>query len=725
MNFNNRLILIVLSCLIGLTVFSQEKEMSTANGYELAGQFSMAIQYYKKAEAREKYLDEEKRINLYKSIISCSNKIKSFKGIEKYFEKIEVLQPLSDSLAIKYSEILRTIGSYTKAEKVYRNVVSRQDDIELQANMLSTLDWFKKNKSIKHPYKISKTNIKVQGLSMGVEEYRDGVIIGMPSNKDGTIYYNLGFCILKDSVHFSEATLLSKNLTSKFHEGYPSLDKVNNVLYFTSNSLSKVKVKQKGKKDLTNGAPINELKIYESQWDGEDWSRKEELSINGSGYNCLHPSISDDGKTMYFTSNMMGGIGGYDLYKSEKTTSGWSTPINLGSKVNSIGDEMNPYIKGDILYFSSRGFYGYGGSDVFKINLADSKSRVKNLGAPVNSDQDDFSFKINEKDKGYLSSNRGSKKVEDVIYSFVYYPINVVKDAESGNVVEDIDVTITQLVDGEWKEVSSQRTNKLGEWKFDFKDDKSYKVKFDNSYRNSKEFEITANGDRGSELEQLKNVDLQRIFIDGYVIDEETQKGIEGVKEVLFEKNEIGEFDEIDSTYTDEEGYWRFDVEKDKVYEVEIERVDYQLEKIEIEPIEDNEPRRATYTTKLKVILNKDNEKVLDAENILFEHNSANITKNSFLVLDQVVSYLKANPYSKLEIDAYTDCTGDDALNLALSNKRAETCAKYVIDNIGGKAFRVKHKGYGETNSLNPCEEQRVDPKVAELNRRVEFKLVK
>ena len=275
MNLKMKLILIVLSCLVGLSSFSQEKEISAAKGYELVGQFSTAIQFYKKAEAREKYLAEEERVSLYESLIFCSDKIKDYKNIEKYFEKIEVLQPLTDSLAIKYSEILRTNGSYAKAEKVFREVANKQSDLELKKSMLSTLDWFKKNKSLKQPYKIAKTNINVQGLSMGVEEYKDGLIIGMPKITDGNTYYNLGYCSLKDSVHFSEATLLSKNLNSKFYEGFPDLDEENNILYFTSNSLSKVKIKQGGKKDLGNGIPINVLKIYKSIWDGTDWSKKE------------------------------------------------------------------------------------------------------------------------------------------------------------------------------------------------------------------------------------------------------------------------------------------------------------------------------------------------------------------------------------------------------------------------------------------------------------------
>lgn len=720
-----KVIICVLSLVIVQTSTAQKKEISAAKGYELMGRFSMAVQYYKKAEARDKYLAEEERIDLYKSLIFCNDKLKDYKSAEKYFEKIEALQPLSDSLSVKYSEVLRTLGSHAKAEKIYKALVEKQSDPFLKKNMLSALEWYKNNKNNKYPYIVAKTNINVQGLSMGVAEYKQGVIVGIPKVTDDGTFYNLGYCEKKDSIKFSEATVLSKNLTSKFHEGYPVVDKENNILYFTSNSLTKVKIKQGSKKDISKSGNVNRLKIYQSSFVDGEWSEKVELPFNSMDYDCLHPSISKDGKVLYFTSNMNGGIGGYDIYRVEKTNSGWSEPKNLGSQVNTMGDEMNPFVKENELYFSSRGFYGFGGIDVFKVDLSDKKALVENLGAPINTSQDDFSYIMNNKDKGYFSSNRGSKKGEDAIYSYVYYPVNVVADSENGEAVEDIDVVITELVNGEWKEVSTQRTNKSGEWKYEFKKGVDYKVKFDNSYRNSKEFSISANGNREEELKKLKKVDLQRVFIDGYVIDEETQKGIEGVKEVLYEKNELGDFEEIDSTFTDEEGYWRFDVEKDKVYEVEIQRVDYELEKIEIDPIEDNEPRRKSYTTTLKIKLNKDNEKVLDAENIFFEHNSAKISTESLLVLDQVVSYLKANPYTKLEVDAYTDCTGDDAFNLELSHRRAKACADYVIERIGGKAFRVKHKGFGETNPIHTCEEQRNNPDLAAKNRRVEFKLVK
>ncbi len=719
-------LVLLFSSLYTVNTFAQKKEIAIAKSYEVTGRFSEALLYYKKAEARDKYLAEEERADLYKALIFCYDKEKDAKSAIKYFEKIEKLEPLSDSLNIKYAELLRSNGDFIKSVKVYMDLANKQTDERLKKNMLATLGWYNKNKNNTQPYKVSKTKIDVKGLSMGIEQYKDGIIIGMPKTTDGQTFYDLGFCKKIDSVNFSTPELLSKKLSSKFHDGYPSYDENSNTLYFTSNSLTKLKIKKGGKMDKElNGIMVNRLKIYQSVFTNGEWSEKEELPFNSSAFDCLHPSISADGKTLYFTSNQEGGIGGYDIYKVKKNGNTWGIPVNLGTQVNSMGDEMTPFIINETLYFGSRGYFGFGGIDIFEVNLSDPKAQIKNLGKPINTKFDDFSFSTNEKEKGYLSSNRGGENAGDKIYSFTYYPVNIVSDKENGKAVEDIDVIISEKIGENWTEVSRQKTNAKGEWKYNFEEGKDYKIMLDNSYRHSKEIEISGNKNLDEQIKKIQNIDLQRVFIDGYVIDEETQKGIEGVKETLFEKNEEGELEKIDSTYTDSEGYWRFDVEKDKTYEVEIERVDYELQKIEIEPIEDNELERESYTTKLKVIKNADNEKVLDADNIYFEISSAKIKPESYKVLDQVVTYLKANPYSKLEIGAHTDCTGDDALNLALSKRRAEACANYVIEKIGGKAFRVKHKGYGETKPLNSCSEQETNKEIASKNRRVEFKLVR
>jgi len=200
MTFKYNFLVLLFASLCSLASIAQQKEISIAKSYEVVGRFSEALQYYKKAEARDKYLAEEERAELYKSLIYCYDKEKDAKNAVKYFEKIEKLEPLSDSLNIKYAELLRSNGEFIKSVKVYMELANKQKDERLKKNMLATLGWYNKNKNNKQPYKVSKTKIDVNGLSMGMEQYKDGIIIGMPKTTDGEMFYNLGFCKKIDSV---------------------------------------------------------------------------------------------------------------------------------------------------------------------------------------------------------------------------------------------------------------------------------------------------------------------------------------------------------------------------------------------------------------------------------------------------------------------------------------------------------------------------------------------
>jgi len=149
------------------------------------------------------------------------------------------------------------------------------------------------------------------------------------------------------------------------------------------------------------------------------WSRPKRLPFENPEYNYTQPSLSADGKTLYFSSDMPGGAGGMDIWMSIKTTdSTWSTPLNLGDTVNTPGDEVYPFItENGNLYFSSNGHAGMGGLDIFiaKTN-GDKFISVTNLEMPINSAKDDFGIFISPADRfGYFSSNRGG---DDDIYQF-------------------------------------------------------------------------------------------------------------------------------------------------------------------------------------------------------------------------------------------------------------------------------------------------------------------
>jgi outer membrane protein OmpA-like peptidoglycan-associated protein len=146
------------------------------------------------------------------------------------------------------------------------------------------------------------------------------------------------------------------------------------------------------------------------------------MPFNSDKYSTGHPSLTIDGSTMYFISDMPGGYGGTDIYVVYKSGNGWGKPINLGYTINTTTDEMFPFIASDgTLYFSSDGLPGLGGLDVFKSTKNGTEwTKPENLHAPINSNNDDFAFTIDAKrNQGYLSSNRSGGKGNDDIYAFV------------------------------------------------------------------------------------------------------------------------------------------------------------------------------------------------------------------------------------------------------------------------------------------------------------------
>ena len=211
----------------------------------------------------------------------------------------------------------------------------------------------------------------------------------------------------------------SKSLNSSFIEGPFCFFPDANEIYFTycqteGRGLARGIV-ERGKATIMKADIIN-----------GKWSKGVEIGLTGVGQSAAHPSISVDGNTLYFSSNMPGGFGGNDLYKVERTNSAgeWSKPVNLGPKINTEGNELYPFIhENGNLYFASDGHLGLGGLDVFTVRLNSPTTSVVNLGYGVNSNQDDFGFFLKEdKRSGFFSSNRDRGKGADDIYQFEIIP---------------------------------------------------------------------------------------------------------------------------------------------------------------------------------------------------------------------------------------------------------------------------------------------------------------
>jgi len=222
---------------------------------------------------------------------------------------------------------------------------------------------------------------------------------------------------VNDDGEFQTPSIIEQNINTKYHEGTVSFSPDGNTMYFSRESFYE-KVYER---DSITKYKISVLNLYKSINQEGQWSEAEALSLNGDSYSVKNPSVSADGKTLYFASDKTGGYGNFDIYSAPIDENGSvGDATNLGQKLNTEGQEMFPYISANnTLYFSSNGHLGLGGLDVFFAKIVDGKvGPIRNIGIPVNGNADDFAFSINEEtEEGFVSSNREGGVGSDDIYS--------------------------------------------------------------------------------------------------------------------------------------------------------------------------------------------------------------------------------------------------------------------------------------------------------------------
>ncbi|MFD1314346.1 OmpA family protein [Namhaeicola litoreus] len=280
-------------------------------------------------------------------------------------------------------------------------------------------------------YTIKNLDINTKYSDFGAAFYgNDRVVFASPTDEvkvvrklwkeNGQPFLDLYTGLITDDRQVIDKKQLPGEVNTKFHEGGVVFSKNLNKVYFTANNYFE-------KEFLTDSAGINTLQIFMAYKDvNGKWMEKVKLPFNNQQYSYGHPALNYDETKLYFVSDMPGGYGETDIYYVDIRNDGsFGDPINMGPKVNSQGKEMFPFVgKDNVLYFTSNGHPGYGQLDVFASKIYDnSVSEPLNLGQPVNSEKDDFSFIIDDvKDRGFFSSNRDEGKGDDDIYSFLAKP---------------------------------------------------------------------------------------------------------------------------------------------------------------------------------------------------------------------------------------------------------------------------------------------------------------
>jgi len=270
------------------------------------------------------------------------------------------------------------------------------------------------------PYEVTRLSLNVSGFSdIAPVIMQDGILFCSDRRLSGVTdrtsfdnrrLYNIYIAEKKDTSDWRKPRPVKSERSAQFNTGPVSLAPDSKTLFFTS--------------EIETGVPSRNRKfknrsgIFEAELSGLQLYSIRPFKYNNPDYNVGQPSVSSDGKFLFFASDMPGGQGGSDIYYCEKINGSWSAPVNLGSKVNSPGTDNYPCIHASgRLYFASNRPGGRGGLDVYSSDFIDgSWDTPVRLPEPINSSSDDFAF-ISQPDlqKGYFASNR---RRNDDIYEF-------------------------------------------------------------------------------------------------------------------------------------------------------------------------------------------------------------------------------------------------------------------------------------------------------------------
>ncbi|MGI9551476.1 MAG: OmpA family protein, partial [Aurantibacter sp.] len=384
-------------------------------------------------------------------------------NMEKAYEWYNILyenygKELSSDNLFKYAHSLKGTGKYGRSKRLMRLYNKKVKNNPSLANS-SLTDGALPNEVVLDNILATKENFDIKNLAINSEYsdfspmFYDSTQIVFSSAMDSSFFNTRRYKwndqpyldlyvakINEESQDLRDAIKFSKKINTKYHEASVTFSADNSTMYFTRNNYGK-----KLKRDK-NG--VNHLKIYMSKKVGDEWTEAIELPFNSDVYSTGHPALSPDGKQLYFVSDMPGSIGGTDIFVVEVLDSNnFSEPRNLGPEINTDKREMFPFFNGKKLYFSSDGHTGLGGLDVFEASYAEEEGfqAAKNVGQPVNSNKDDFSYIVDEEtQKGFFASNRKGGKGDDDIYSFERLVLEEVP--ENLNAIAGV---VTELVTGE------------------------------------------------------------------------------------------------------------------------------------------------------------------------------------------------------------------------------------------------------------------------------------
>lgn len=642
-----------------------------------------------------------------------------------------------------YSEMLRSNGKYDDAAK-WMDKFHEVDGSDYRGMAYTQNKGYEaKLKSEQDRFTVRLLDINTDAQEFGPAYFGNKVVFASTRTNMTPVsriypwnnkpYLNIYEADAKDN-QLASPKQFRKDINRKYHEGPASFNADGTFMAYTRNNY-----------DEKSSQGVRNLQIFFSTLKDGKWSDGVSFTCNSKEYSVGHPSLSADGQTLYFASDMPGGLGGTDLYRCTRSTDGsWSKPENLGAGINTEGNEMFPFIHPDgFLFFSSDGLVGLGGLDVFVTKLTDGKAgKVLNAGYPVNDRFDDFAFIIDKDMKnGYFSSNRPGKGDDDIYAVTMAKPFRfnkiikgVTKDKRSGDILAGANVS---LYDSEGKVIATAPSDAQGNFTFEADPELDYSLDGKKEkYFDAKTTASTKNmGDKDEVFATLLLEKDPGLSLYALVTDKSSKQPLEGVKMVIID-NITGK--EVTSFSTTASGDFRKPLDDkhigDRVsYQIKLDKDGYLGKSVTFNASIDKEGEirvhEALDLTMDKITVGADLAKIININPIYFDLSKWNIRKDAAIELDKIVKVMKENPGMIIELGSHTDCRSSAQSNMILSDKRAKSSAAYIISK-GIDKSRISGKGYGETKPINKCECEgtRVVPCTEEehqQNRRTEFIIVK
>ncbi len=420
--FMKKLFLASIACWFVLNLSAQPvKEVPPYMNIEVADEHLAIKDYYRALEYYEIAYKQERNDVLAYKIGMLHFKLRDYARAERWLARVVENDKtgMYPDAVLTYAKTLKMSGKYEEAIEafnVYANMV-QDESLLLEADVeVAGIQMASKAEA---PIELVITNLG-RKVNSSYTEY------GPMMHPTGTLYLaaidksELVVLDGKTDDYFAQIyttkqdkdgdwespKALSKQINREgYHTGNARFSPDGNRMYFT--------------RALTDGDDLSESKIYEATGGDGSWGAPNELKNVNGDYIATHPAVGAllGNEVLFFSSNMDGGQGGYDIFYCVRRGAGdYSLPVNLGIGVNTPGDEWTPYFRDNILYFSSTGHPGFGGFDIFSTEWDGTKwSEVENLGLGYNSNVDDLYFTANaEGTRGFIVSNRISDETRSV-----------------------------------------------------------------------------------------------------------------------------------------------------------------------------------------------------------------------------------------------------------------------------------------------------------------------